>query len=77
MASRNSVSVLAPGVVDKDLLHGGGGRLEEMPAIGKLLAAVPGDLQPGLVDEGRSLKRLPGFLVGHADGASPLALRRA
>ena len=57
--------LFAPGVVDEDLLHGGGGRLEEMPAIGEALAAVPGDLQLGLVDESRGLKSLSGFFIGH------------
>ena len=39
-----------------------------MPAIGEMLAAVSGDLQPRLVDERRGLQGLPHPLIGHADG---------
>ena len=38
-----------------------------MPAIGEVLVAVTGDLQPGLMHESRGLQRLSGFLIGHPD----------
>ena len=38
-----------------------------MPAIGEVLVAVTGDLQPGLMHESRGLQGLSGFLVGHPD----------
>jgi hypothetical protein len=59
--------LFAPGVVDKDLLHRRGGRLEEMPAIGEVLVALSRDLQPGLMHECGGLQGLSGFLIRHPD----------
>ena len=38
-----------------------------MPAIGKVLVAVTGDLQPCLMHQRGGLQRLAGFLISHAD----------
>lgn len=59
--------LFAPGFVDQDLLHRRGSGLEEMPAVGELLASVSSDLQPSFVHERRGLQRLTGFLISHAD----------
>ena len=40
-----------------------------MPAIGKVLVTLTGDLQPGLMDQRGGLQRLTGFLVSHADNS--------
>ena len=51
-------------------MHRRGGRLEEMPAIGKVLVAIPGNLQPRLMHQSRGLQRLATLLVSHADNGS-------
>src|SRR2546425_6926158 len=57
--------LFAPGDIDENLLHRASGSLEKMTAIGEVLVAVTGNLQPGLVDESCGLEGLSGFLIGH------------
>ncbi len=58
--------LFASGNINENLLHRGGGGLEEMPTISEVLA-VTGDLQPGLMHESGRLQGLSGFLIGHPD----------
>ena len=59
--------LFSPGDINENLLHRAGGGLEEMPAIGEVFVAVPGNLQPDLVYECCGLQGLSGFFIGHSD----------
>lgn len=57
-------ALFAPGVVDENLLHGGGRRFEEMTAVGERRTAIPGDLEPCFMHQCRRLQGMPSLLLG-------------